>query len=170
MHSAGYWASENPKITNGKPPYERRFGEPFKRPIIPFGAVVQSSNLQEKVLPAIFLGYERIAGGIWKGYILIADLEELEILDASYIYPRRLKRQRSVDHTQKDDEFIFPVADGTAELSGRDCEFRVPTLKWETSVRSEDLSGELQGKPGESQPAETTDDAEAPCRLLVDSR
>ena len=37
-----------------------------------------------------FLGYELIAGGIWKGNILIADLEELEKLDASEIYPRRI--------------------------------------------------------------------------------
>ena len=31
--------------------------------------------------------------------------------------------------TQEDDEFIFPIADGTAKLSGRDYEFRAPTLK-----------------------------------------
>ena len=30
---------------------------------------------------------------------------------------------------QKDDEFIFPTADGTAKLSGRDFEFREPTLR-----------------------------------------
>ena len=62
---------------------------------------------------------------------------------------------------QKDDEFIFQVADGTAKLSGRDYEFREPTLGREPTVRSEDLSGEIQGESGESQLAEPTDDAEA---------
>ena len=47
------------------------------------------------------------------------------------------------------------MADGTAKLSGRDYEFQEPT------VRSEDLSGELLGEPGVSQPTETTDDANA---------
>ena len=37
----------------------------------------------KKVLPEIFLGCELIAEGIWKGDILIADLEDLEMMDAS---------------------------------------------------------------------------------------
>ena len=62
---------------------------------------------------------------------------------------------------QKDDEFIFPVADGGAKLSGRCHEFREPTNRREPTVRSDDFSGELQGEPGESQPTESTDDGEA---------
>ena len=53
------------------------------------------------------------------------------------------------------------MEDGTAKLSGRDFEFREPTLRWEQVVGSEDLSGELQGQPEEPPPAEPTDDAEA---------
>ena len=74
-------------LADGKTPYERRFGEPFKGPIIPVGAMVEyhpSSPKDQsihqfgtKVLPGIVLGYELIAGGIWKGDILIADLEDL---------------------------------------------------------------------------------------------
>ena len=41
----------------------------------------------KKVLPGIFLGYELIAGEIWKGDILMADLEDVEKLGASDIYP-----------------------------------------------------------------------------------
>ena len=48
---------------------------------------------------------------------------------------------------QSGEDFIFPVADGTAKLSGRDHEFREPTPRREQPVRSEDLSGELQGEP-----------------------
>ena len=62
---------------------------------------------------------------------------------------------------QKDDEFILPFADGTAKLSGRDYEFREPTLRQESIVRSEDLSGEIQGERRGPQPAESKDDAEA---------
>ena len=64
-----------------------------------------------KVLPAIFLGYGLIAGGIWKGYILIADLEELENLDASYIDPRRLNAKEVLITQKGKDEFKFSVAD-----------------------------------------------------------
>ena len=76
-------------LADGKTRYERRFGESFKGPIIRFGAMVEycpisvqdQSRLHQygkKVLPGIFLGYELIAGGIWKGDILIADLEDFE--------------------------------------------------------------------------------------------
>ena len=110
----------------------------------------------KKALPGIFLGYELIAGEIWKGDILIADLEELEKLDASEIYPRRIKA-KEVLVTQKDDEFIFPIADGTANLSGIDYEFRAPTPRREQFVRSAEFQGELE----EPQPTASKDDAEA---------
>ena len=93
----------------------------------------------KKVLPGIFLGYELIAKGICKGDILIADLEDLETLDASDDYPRRIKA-REVLISQKDDEFVFPIADGRAKLSGREYGFRAPTRRREQPVRSEDLS------------------------------
>ena len=71
------------------------------------------------------------------------------------------QRERGIDNTKKGDEFIFPIADGTAKLSGRDYEFREPTLRREQIARNEDFGGELQGESGESQPTESTDDAEA---------
>ena len=42
------------------------------------------------------------------------------------IYPRRTNAEE-VLITQKDEEFMFPVADGTARLSGRDYDFRETT-------------------------------------------
>ena len=82
--------------------YERRFAEPFKGPMILFGAMVENHPISvrdqsrihqcgKKVLPANFPGCALIAGGIRKGDILIADLEEVEKLDASEIYQRRIK-------------------------------------------------------------------------------
>ena len=38
-----------------------------------------------QVLPGIYRGHELVAGGIWKGDVLVADLEDLE-----KIYPRRI--------------------------------------------------------------------------------
>ena len=84
-------------LSDGKTPYERRFGQPFKGPIIPFGSLVEyhlitakdQSRIHQfgkKVLPGLFLGYALCAGEIWKGDVLIADLEELETMDASEIY------------------------------------------------------------------------------------
>ena len=65
-------------LSDGKTPYERRFGQPFKGPIIPFGSLVEyhpitakdQSRIHQfgkKVLPGLFLGYALYAGGIWKG-------------------------------------------------------------------------------------------------------
>ena len=42
------------------------------------------------VLPGIFFGYALVAGGIWKRFILVADIEEVENLDASEIHALRL--------------------------------------------------------------------------------
>ena len=89
-------------LSDGKTPYERRFGQPFRGPVIPFGSLVEyhptiakaQSRIHQfgkKVLPGLFLGYALYAGGIWKGDVLIANLEELETMDASEIYSKRLK-------------------------------------------------------------------------------
>ena len=50
----------------------------------------------KKVLPRLFLGYALYAGGIWKGDVLIADLEELETMDASEIYSKRLNAKKVI--------------------------------------------------------------------------
>ena len=91
---------------------------------------------------------------------MIADLEDLEKLDASEVYPRTINA-KEVLISLKEKEFIFPVPDGTAKLSGRDHEFREPTLRRQQTVRSEDLSGELQGEQGEPQRTASKYDAEA---------
>ena len=92
-------------LSDGKTPYERRFGQPFKGPIIPFGSLVEyhpitakdQSRIHQfgkKVLPGLFLGYALYAVGIWNGDVLIADLEELETMDASEIYSKKTQCER----------------------------------------------------------------------------
>ena len=105
-------------LADGKILNERRFGETFQGPIITFGAMVQDDPISpkdqarihqfgKKVKLGIFLGYELIAERLRKGDILIADLEELEKLDAPDIYPRRINAKEVV--------IIRKDADGTAK-------------------------------------------------------
>ena len=108
-------------LSDGKTPFKRRFGQPFKGPIIPFGSLVEyhpvtakdQSRIHQfgkKVLPGLFLGYALYAGRIWKGDVLVADLEELETMDASEIYSKRLNAK---DVIFLKGEIIFPFADQT---------------------------------------------------------
>ena len=103
------FAKHSVLLSDGKTPYERCFGEPFKGPIIPFGSLVEYYTISakdqsrihhfgKKVLPVLFIGYALYAGGIWKGDVLVADLKELETMDASEIDSKKLNAK----------EVIFP--------------------------------------------------------------
>ena len=87
---------------------------PFNGRVVAFGAMVEHhpisvkdlSRLYQfgpKVLSGLFLVYALHPGGIWEGGILVADIEELEVLAP-----------------MSGGKFIFPVAGGTVKLSGRD--------------------------------------------------
>ena len=115
-------------LSDGKTPYERRFGMPFNGPVIPFGAMVDfhpisakdQSRLRHfgaKVLPGIFLVYALYAGRIWKGDIMVADIEELEEVDASELHAQRLNA-KEVFTPQRSGIFTFTVADGTDKIFG----------------------------------------------------
>ena len=56
------------------------------------------------------------------------------------------------------ENFVFPVADGSAKLSGRDYEFQEATLRRESTVKRDNLSGERQGDREECQPEEFDED------------
>ena len=100
----------------GRRPMKHVLGNHLKD-IIPFGSLVEyhpitakdQSRIHQfgkKVLPGLLLGYALYAGGIWKGDVLIANLEELETIDASEIYSKRLNA-KEVIYPQKG-EFTFP--------------------------------------------------------------
>ena len=90
----------------------------------------------KKVLPGLFLGYALYAGGIWKGDVLFADLEELETMDASEIYSERLNA-KDVIFPKDNGEFIFPIADGRIKTPGGDQELRTSNLIREHPIRGE---------------------------------
>ena len=98
-------------------PMKDVLGNHLKGPIIPFGSLVEyhpitaqdQSRIHQfgkKVLPGFFLGYALYAERIWKGNLLVADLEELETMDASEIYSKRLNAKEVIFPTGKG-EFIF---------------------------------------------------------------
>ena len=145
-------------LSDGKTPYERRFGQPFKGPIIPFGSMVEyhpitakdQSRIHQfgkKVLPGLFLGYALYAGGIWKGDVLVADIEELETMDASEIYSKRLNAKEEI-FPKENGEFIFPIADGRIKPLGGDQDLRTSTSIRQRPVQEEshiDFLGESEG-------------------------
>ena len=118
-------------------------------------ADVKSQN--ERRLGESFADMLCSRGEFWEENILIAQIEELEKIDASEIYPRR-PNAKEVLSTQQNGEFVFLVADGSAKLSGRDYEFQEPTLRREYTVKKENLSGESHGEREEFRPEETKDD------------
>ena len=144
-------------LSDEKMPYERRFGKPFKGLIIPFGSLVEYHpktakdqsrfhQFGKKVLPGLFLGYALYAGRIWKGDVLIADLEEWETMDASEIYSKRLNAKEVILPKQR--EFIFPIADGRIKTPGGDQELRTSTLVRQRPIQGEsniDFLGESEG-------------------------
>ena len=118
----------------GRRPMKRRFGQPFKGPIIPFGSLVEYHPIPAKDQSWIHQFGKNVyldcssdtlyAGWIWKGDVLIADLEELETMDASENYSKRLNAKEVI--FPKQGEFIFPIADGRIKIPGGDQELRHP--------------------------------------------
>ena len=73
--------------TDGKTLCERQFGVSFNGPVVPFGAMLEYHPISgkdlsplhqfgQKVLPGIFVGHALHAARIWKGDIMVADIEE----------------------------------------------------------------------------------------------
>ena len=94
----------------------------------------------------MFLGYA-LYGGIWKGDVLIEDLEELETKDASEIYSKRVNAKKVIFPKEKG-EFIFPIADGPIKTPGGDQDLRTSTLVRHRPIQGEghiDFLGESEG-------------------------
>ena len=146
-------------LSDGKTPYERRFGQPFKGYIIPFGSLVEyhpitakdQSRIHQfgkKVSPGLFLGYALYAGGILKGDMSVADLEELETMDALEICSKKTQCERRDISQKKNGKNIISIADGRIKLLGRDQDLRTSTLVRHRPIQGEshvDFLGESEG-------------------------
>ena len=78
---------------------------------------------------------------------MVADIEELETMDASEIYARRLNAMEVI-LPQRNGKFIFPVADGRIKFSGGDQDLRTSTLVRHRPIQGEsniDFLGESGG-------------------------
>ena len=96
---------------------------------------------------------------------MVADIEELEEMDASELHARRLNA-KEVLTPQRSGNFIFPFADGKIKIFGRDKRLRTSTLIRDRPERREEqevLRGESDGlsSPNPLQDDSTRDDAEA---------
>ena len=147
-------------LADGSTPYERRFGEPFRYPVIVFGAMVKyhpisatdqgSTNLARKFYQAYSSGYALLAERIWKGDIWVSDIEELGTLDAAEIHARRLNAKEVL--TSKKGEYFDITSGRWYSNIVRNHEFRESTPRRDQLARSEDLREELQGNSERSQP------------------
>ena len=97
-------------LSDGKTPYERRFGQPFKGPIIPFGSLVEYHPVTAKYQSRIHQFGKKVLPGLF--------LEELETMDASKIYSKRLNA-KEVIFPKEIGEFNFPIADGRIKTPWR---------------------------------------------------
>ena len=136
-------------LSDGKTPHERRFGEPFKGPIIPFGSLVEyytisakdqsrSHQFGKKVLPGMFLGYALYAGGIWKVWRRWTHRKSTQ----------KDSMQREVILPKENGKFKFPVADGRIKTVGGDQELRTSTSIRQRPIQGEshlDFLGESEG-------------------------
>ena len=145
-------------LSDGKTPYERRFGKPFTGPINPFGSLVEYHPISakdqsrihrfgKKVLPGLFLGYALYAGGFWKGGRTrrrpwrVGDDGRIGNLLEKTQYERG-------DISQRKREFIFPIADGRIKTLGGDQDLRTSTLVRHRPIQGEsniDFLGESEG-------------------------
>ena len=84
---------------------------------------------------------------IWKGDVLVADFEELETMDASENYSKRLNAKEVIFPKEKG-EFILPIADGRIKPLGGDQDLRTSTLIRQRPIQGEshlDFLGESEG-------------------------
>ena len=82
---------------------------------------------------------------------MVADIEDLEKMDASEIHARRLNA-KEVLTPQNGETFVFPIADGTVKLSGGDRVLRTSTLIRDHPDRGEEQERLQRESDGSSPP------------------
>ena len=75
---------------------------------------------------------------------MVADIKDLEKMDASEIHAKRLNA-KVVLTPMSGEKLRLPIADGTVKLSGGDQDLRTPTLIRDRPNRGEE-QGNLQGE------------------------
>ena len=144
-------------LSDGKTLYERRFGQPFKGPVIPFGSLVEyhtvtakdqyeSINLERKSYLDCFSDTLCTREEFGRVTYRSQTLRSWKRLDTSEIYSKRLSAKEVIFPKQR--EFIFPIADGRIKTPGGDQELRTSTLVRPRPIQGEghiDFLGESEG-------------------------
>ena len=135
-------------LSDGKTPYERRFGQPFKGPLIPFGSLVEyhpitgegpvkNPSIWKESLTWIVPRIRSVRG--WNFGSVTCWLQTLRSwrrMGASEIYSERLNAKEVIFPEEKR-IFILPAADGRIKTPGGDQELRTSTLVREHPIRGE---------------------------------
>ena len=146
-------------LSDGKTPYERRFGQPFKGPIIPFGSLVEyHPNTCERPVKNPSIWKESLTWivpriSIVRGWNLEGGRTGCRpggVGDDGRIGNLLKKTQcERGDISQRKGEF-FPIADGRIKFVGRDQDLRTSTLMRQRPIRGEshlDFLGESPHEP-----------------------
>ena len=147
MECCSYPRNVTDLLSDGKTHYERRFGQPFKGPIIPFGSLVEyhpitakdQSRIHQfgkKVLPGLFLRNALYAGEFGRVTYWSQTLRSWKRWTHRKSTQKRLNLKEVIFPKEKG-EFIFPTADGRIKTLGGD-----PDLRTSTSIRQRPIQGE----------------------------
>ena len=146
-------------LSDGKTPYERRFGQPFKGPIIPFGSLVEyhpincertsqeSINLERKSYLDCSSDMHCTRGEFGKVTYWSQTLRSWRRWTHRKSTQKRLNA-KEVIFTEEKGEFIFPIADGRIKTLGGDQDLRTSTLIRHRPIQREsniDFLGESEG-------------------------
>ena len=155
---ADYLRNVTDLLSDGKTPYERRFGEPFKGPINPFGSLVESITLFLRKASQESINLER------KFYLDCSSDTHCTRGDCGRVTYwlqtlrswKRWTHQKSTQKTQckgsdisqGNGKTFSPVAEGRIKLLGGDQDLRTSTLIRHRPIRGEshvDFLGEAEG-------------------------
>ena len=90
----------------------------------------------------------------WKGYLLVADVEELQENDASEVYFKNIKKTREVLLLKVGYNLILPCADGPVKLAVKGCEVRPSNRIGQDIEEGDPHRSDLQGETDEPDSAE----------------
>ena len=165
----------------GKTPYEQRFGEPFKGPIIPFGSMIEYHPISAKGLSRLHQ--------FGRKFYLECSLDThcmrekfgketfwSQTTRSWKIWTRRksLLNAKEVITPKNGQNFTFPIADGTVKLSGRDHGIRKihfnagPTCKkWRAQCRPSREFGQVSKSRMTKKPAMTSGQAKGITLIVI---
>ena len=139
-------------MENGRAPHERRLGEPYKRPVCPFGAMVECHPISAKDQSRLHQFGEKVQPGTFLRSHT-ENSEASEILGESVQKKHRRHKGMNI--------LGFPRSRWNNKIVRKKPRIPELTLRREPPVGSEDLREDLQGNSERFKTTGTKDDAAA---------